>query len=54
VPWAAVGGHAGDAIRLRLVARDEAGRILQTVPADGTDRLLVVPSGDLGGDHWRV
>ena len=54
VPWAALGGQAGDAIRLRLVARDEAGRILQTVPADGTDRLLVVPSGDLGGEHWRV
>ena len=27
-----------------------AGRILQTVPGDGIDRLLVVPSGDLGGD----
>ena len=54
VPWTAVDGQAGDAIRLRLVARDAAGRIVQTVPADGTDRLLIVPSGDLGGQHWRV
>ncbi|MEZ5290112.1 MAG: glycoside hydrolase family 57 protein [Vicinamibacterales bacterium] len=45
--WDAVQAVAGEVVRVRVVARDSVGRILETVPADGIGRRLAVP--DAGG-----
>ena len=54
VPWAAIGVAAGDQVQLRVVVRNSNGHIVQMVPADGVDRLLLVPGTDLNGRRWRA
>ncbi len=54
VPWAAIGVAAGDQVHLRVVVRNSNGHIVQMVPADGVDRLLMVPGADLNGRRWRA
>jgi hypothetical protein len=44
VPWADLGAGPGDILRLRVVARDAAGRIVETVPADGLARRVELPA----------
>jgi hypothetical protein len=52
--WDALGVGPGEVVRLRLVARDGDGVIVQTMPADGTDRLLTVPAAGADGRYWRA
>ena len=54
MPWAAIGVAAGDLVQLRVVVRNSNGHIVQMVPADGVDRLLMVPGTDLNGRRWRA
>ncbi len=43
IRWADLGAAPGDVVRLRVVARDAAGRIVETVPADGLARRVELP-----------
>ena len=52
VPWSALGAGPGARIGVRLVVRDEAGRIVETVPSDGVERRLALP--DLGASAWTA
>ncbi|MGE3471983.1 MAG: hypothetical protein AB7O28_16640, partial [Vicinamibacterales bacterium] len=45
--WDAIQAVPGEVVRVRVVARDAAGRVLETVPADGIGRRLAIP--DAGG-----
>ncbi len=47
VPWSEAGSGSEARIGVRLVVRDTAGRIVETVPLDGVERQLSVP--DLTG-----
>ena len=47
ITWRDLGAPAGGEIRVRVVVRDEAQRVLATVPADGLGRRVDVP-GNLG------
>jgi len=40
VPWEAVGASAGAQFRLRVVIRDDSGRIVETIPGDGLGRRM--------------
>ena len=47
IAWRDLGAAPGGEVRVRVVVRDEAQRVLATVPADGLGRRVDVP-GDLG------
>ncbi|MEZ5420124.1 MAG: glycoside hydrolase family 57 protein [Vicinamibacterales bacterium] len=47
VAWTSLDVPAGGAVRIRVVARDAAGRVIATVPADGLGRRVERP-GSLG------
>ncbi len=44
IRWAELGAAPGDVVRIRAVARDAAGRIVETVPADGLARRVELPT----------
>ncbi|MGD9905603.1 MAG: glycoside hydrolase [Vicinamibacterales bacterium] len=54
VTWAELRVNVRETVHLRLVARDGAGHIVQSVPGDGTDRVLDVPAGTVNGHRWRA
>ncbi len=43
VPWGTIGGGTSASLGVRIVVRDAAGRIVETVPADGVERRLTLP-----------
>ncbi len=53
VPWSAIGAGPGARIGVRVVVRDQAGRIVETVPSDGVERRLALPDG-LGAAAWTA
>jgi hypothetical protein len=53
VPWSQLGSGPGGRLSLRVVVRDAAGRIVETVPADGVARRLALPDG-LGAAAWTA
>ena len=54
VRWQDLGAAPGDRVGLRLVVRDGAGQIVQTVPADGLDRRVVIPEVGAETLHWNA
>jgi alpha-amylase/alpha-mannosidase (GH57 family) len=53
VPWSDLGAE-GSVVRVRLVARDQAGRVVETVPADGLGRRVLMPPADRRTDIWTA
>ncbi len=53
VPWHVIQVRPGIRFGLRLVVRNQAGRIVETVPADGVERQVAVPDG-LGAGAWTA
>jgi hypothetical protein len=54
VPWTSLGAEPGTVARLRIVARDAAGRIVETVPADGLARRVELPAVVVGAAVWTA
>ena len=53
VPWSAIGAGPGARIGVRVVVRDPAGRIVETVPSDGVERRLALPDSP-GASAWTA
>jgi hypothetical protein len=53
VPWGAIAAEPGGRIGVRVVVRDGAGRIVETVPSDGVERRLALPD-DIGASAWTA
>ena len=53
VPWRAIGAGPGVRIGVRVIVRDQAGRIVETVPSDGVERQLALPDS-LGAPAWTA
>ena len=53
VPWRAIGAGPGVRIGVRVIVRDQAGRIVETVPSDGVERQLALPDS-LGASAWTA
>jgi hypothetical protein len=56
IPWEALGAGAGPGtiVRLRVVARDTARRIVETVPADGLARRVELPGVSASAAVWTA
>ena len=54
IPWAALGAGPGTVVRLRVVARDAARRIVETVPADGLARRVELPAASANAAVWTA
>jgi len=53
VPWSAIGAGPGARIGVRVIVRNHAGRIVETVPADGVERRILLPDR-VGASAWTA
>jgi alpha-amylase/alpha-mannosidase (GH57 family) len=54
VSWIDLGARPGDRVGVRLVARDRAGHVVRTVPADGAERIVAVPGSGAARRPWSA